>query len=1037
VKEYQEKDKIRSKPDKNGKRGKVGKSQKQLHTTYSANSLLEEFADELGLITYPLDYDDNRTCDIESDLREIEFLLYQGEDSDFKDSIDQSVLTNLDDLFVDPTPKMFTDEQPPDYSFPPRFNVYPDDFLEIESDVNFDNDSFDSKREKIKEAELLIDQLDLPCDILSEYDSFNSHDFSRDDDLPSPDNEDKVFNPGILTHEKSVKIITRVAQEKKLAVSFASLLFEDFDPPFYELLVFKAVPNSMRLLPFSSENKEKVFKPGIYTSEKFHFCFLPELSHLGERKPKNDKIRSKPDKNRKRGEAEKSQKQLHSEEINEVKDTCVWSLGTDGTFSVKDARCIIDSNPSSAPSTILDKNISRKTTSKNKRDRDDEMHMWGKSILWKADMYLGWATQIMLTRRRSDVSSNIPSSKKLDCLLMEFLFHFAFLVVKKDESEGARNCSLVGVLMGGDGESSKDFRPRDYSPGDILRLTNGMFTYNRDKYFVLRAGRRGKVQKVGEFTMAFEESPNMSEIVRVPDPDNPKKYMQKNYFDKVITLLNPWPSHKAFRIVKLRNSSNPRQQATINNERVTLQPVQGRQVFFATYTTRTYTPGASGSNSGKQMIVICYNYKREGYMSKQCTKPKRKQDDAWFKDKMLLVQAQANSQILHEQELAILADPGIAKVQATQTVIAHNAAYQVDDLDAYDSDCDELNTYKVALMANLSHYGSDVLVEKAQQLEAKLYYGNVIMNTYSITIPDSEETLMLAEESRSKMILKQQDLMVLEKKVNTTPVDYATLNQLSQDFEKRFVQQTKLSAEQAFWSQNSMNSSDPSPSCTPTRVEKEARSQLSLRASQPQEKDTVITKLKERIKSLSGNVNEDNVKKDIDEIETINIELDHREKGLIIATLKDELRKLKRKDLVDNVVTTHTITPEILQIDMEPLAPRLLNNRTAHSDYLRLTQEQAAILREVVKQGKLQNPLNNSLDSACTVKFGNDHVVRIMRYEDYQIGNVTISRVYYVKGLGHNLFFVRQLCDLNLEVAFRQHTCFIHNLEGVDLLTGS
>nr|GFB02142.1 hypothetical protein [Tanacetum cinerariifolium] len=159
-------------------------------TTYSANSLLEEFTDELALITYPPDYDDNLTCDIESDLREIEFLLYQ------------------------------------------------------------------------------------------EYDSFNSQDFSRDDDLPSPDNENKVFNPGILIHKKSVKIITRVAQEKKLAVSYASLLFEVFDPQIYELLVFKAIPTSMRLLPFSSENEEKVFKPGIYTSEKVHSCFLSELSHL-------------------------------------------------------------------------------------------------------------------------------------------------------------------------------------------------------------------------------------------------------------------------------------------------------------------------------------------------------------------------------------------------------------------------------------------------------------------------------------------------------------------------------------------------------------------------------------------------------------------------------------------------------------------------------------------------------------------------------------------------------------------------------------
>ncbi|GJU25117.1 integrase, catalytic region, zinc finger, CCHC-type containing protein [Tanacetum coccineum] len=519
--------------------------------------------------------------------------------------------------------------------------------------------------------------------------------------------------------------------------------------------------------------------------------------------------------------------------------------------------------------------------------------------------------------------------------------------------------------------------------------------------------------------------------------------------------------------------------------------------------------------------------------------------------------------------------------------------------------------------------------------------------------------------------------------------------------------------------------------------------------AQSQEKDTVIRKLKERIKSLSGNMNEEKVKKDIEEIETINIELDHRvskliaenehlkqtykqlydsikptrirskeqcdalinqvnqksveisdlnvslqEKDLVITALKDELRKLKGKDLADNVVTKHTIAPEMLKIDVEPIAPRLLNNRTAHSDYLRHTQEQAVILREIVEQGKSQNPLNNSLDSACkytkriqelliikkqtcpsinnssdklvavtpknkdkrvrftepvtssgntnikiasssnlvsnkpmlssrgvkpsisasksqpssntkkdkilqtpsstqknkvkthprtiksslknkncfvesketanvqnsnlnansellcksskrklwkptgkvftnigytwrstgwtftivgnalaltrittaaavpprkptaletdthkpfktlvysrkprksktnvpvvqivlwyldsgcskhmtgdrsqltnfvnkflgTVKFKNDHVAKILGYGDYQIGNVMISRVYYVEGLRHNLFSVGQFCDSNLEVAFRQHTCFIRNLEGVDLLTGS
>nr|GEX98459.1 retrovirus-related Pol polyprotein from transposon TNT 1-94 [Tanacetum cinerariifolium] len=72
-----------------------------------------------------------------------------------------------------------------------------------------------------------------------------------------------------------------------------------------------------------------------------------------------------------------------------------------------------------------------------------------------------------------------------------------------------------------------------------------------------------------------------------------------------------------------------------------------------------------------------------------------------------------------------------------------------------------------------------------------------------------------------------------------------------------------------------------------------------------------------------------------------------------------------------------------------------------------------------------------------TVKFGNDHVAKIMGYGDYQIWNVMILRVYYVEGLGHNLLSIGQFCDLNLEVAFHQHTCYICNLEGVDLLTRS
>nr|GEW11937.1 hypothetical protein [Tanacetum cinerariifolium] len=112
-----------------------------------------------------------------------------------------------------------------------------------------------------------------------------------------------------------------------------------------------------------------------------------------------------------------------------------------------------------------------------------------------------------------------------------------------------------------------------------------------------------------------------------------------------------------------------------------------RQNSLAAGTSRPYTSGPSRNNSGKQRTVVCYNCKGEGHMSKQCIKPKRKRDEAWFKDKY---------------------------------VITNNVAYQPDDLDAYDSDCDEINSAKIALMANLSHYGSDNLAENSKSVNETL-----------------------------------------------------------------------------------------------------------------------------------------------------------------------------------------------------------------------------------------------------------------------------------------------------------------------------
>ncbi|GJT12964.1 retrovirus-related pol polyprotein from transposon TNT 1-94 [Tanacetum coccineum] len=149
---------------------------------------------------------------------------------------------------------------------------------------------------------------------------------------------------------------------------------------------------------------------------------------------------------------------------------------------------------------------------------------------------------------------------------------------------------------------------------------------------------------------------------------------------------------------QLRNSSNPRQQATTNDGRVTLQPIQERQTAFAVGMTRTYIPGASGSNSEKQGLSFVTLQRRKG----------------------------------QQEELAFLADLGIAEGQAIQTVITHNDAYQADDLDAYDSNYDELNTAKVALMANLSHYGSDALAEYVTESQQ-----TVVQNFNSSTQQDA------------------------------------------------------------------------------------------------------------------------------------------------------------------------------------------------------------------------------------------------------------------------------------------------------------
>nr|GEX43648.1 hypothetical protein [Tanacetum cinerariifolium] len=224
---------------------------------------------------------------------------------------------------------------------------------------------------------------------------------------------------------------------------------------------------------------------------------------------------------------------------------------------------------------------------------------------------------------------------------------------------------------------------------------------------------------------------------------------------------------------QLRNFSNPRQQAIIDDGRVTFQPIKGRQTSFAA---------------------------GEGHMARQCPKPKRKMDATWFSDKVFLVEAQGNGKVLNEEDWNSWQILELLKVQLhrwsshtmqriKQMIWMHKILNVTTSLQP-----------RQFLHIRCSLRGTTLCKKSYWHAKSKpmLYDGSVIAKeTNVISIVDPEETLMLEEESRSKMLLKQSDPMVLKQKVNTELINYAELNRLSKDFGKCFIPQQELFDEQA------------------------------------------------------------------------------------------------------------------------------------------------------------------------------------------------------------------------------------------------
>nr|GEU69570.1 retrovirus-related Pol polyprotein from transposon TNT 1-94 [Tanacetum cinerariifolium] len=179
-----------------------------------------------------------------------------------------------------------------------------------------------------------------------------------------------------------------------------------------------------------------------------------------------------------------------------------------------------------------------------------------------------------------------------------------------------------------------------------------------------------------------------------------------------------------------------------------------------------------------------------------------------------------------------------------------------------------------------------------------------------------------------------------------------------------------------------------------------------------QGKDNVIRQLKKQIFHLQETCSDTDCTLKVTALTTENVNLK--------AQLLDKVNSVS-KDHVKHKVRA----PGKYAIDAEPIVPILRNNKEAHLDYLRHLKKSVETIHDIVEEDKV------------TVRFMSDHFGATMGYRDYMIGNSVISTVYYVEGLGHNLFSVGQFCNSDLEVAFRKHSCYVRDTDGVELIKGS
>nr|GEU38395.1 retrovirus-related Pol polyprotein from transposon TNT 1-94 [Tanacetum cinerariifolium] len=403
---------------------------------------------------------------------------------------------------------------------------------------------------------------------------------------------------------------------------------------------------------------------------------------------------------------------------------------------------------------------------------------------------------------------------------------------------------------------------------------------------------------------------------------------------------------------KLRNSSNLRNQATIQYERVTVQTIQGRQ-----------TQGPRNS--------------------------------AWFKEKAMLVEDLESGVVLDEEQMAFLVDNKDIVTTAPSTSDVLMVKFYAYDSDIL-SEVNKVNkTLNESLTAELERYKEqnkifeerhkldsndrekyidsqlrEVIVDRNAkvtnlqnrihslklQLSATRENHKTLSTTVDVLKKESkakedkylEEIIELEKkknaldnvvykignirigESRLKMHAKQNDPIAIDKKVNIVTNDYATLNKLSENFVKNFVPQKQLSAKQAFWLPISKPVSK-TPPVPPNPVLKEI----------PRELPTIMFEINDLKAQLEAQNN------------SISKLKDH------IATIRG--KSMSEGDKFENI--SKVIAPEMYKLHLEPLSPKLLKNRESHVDYLKHIKKNADTLHEIDEQARALRPLDSDLDS--------------------------------------------------------------------------